>query len=253
MSQTLKCFTAVFVHWRWRTSGTKQTHSLTHLFYSISQLSFGTLMHFAEILDTWALLAMAGKDIVFRFIIEYSSLRYFGPCIIVGLFLYDDFWKMIFWLVLKLISYYRVITSWRILVSFRGFFWRLCFAWWNIWVLHTSSSFALRYFLMWMARPPLFFWSILLWNCALCMRLRVYWSVLCGYLNSLRNCWFQLFKCFRIDEPLVSVIWNSKNRNQRTTTGPSYFKKPQQTDEGLLVLWVVIWLQCFENRGYEPW
>jgi hypothetical protein len=48
-------------------------------------------MHFAEILDTRALLAMAGKDIVFRFIIEYSSLRYFGPCIIVGLFLYDDF------------------------------------------------------------------------------------------------------------------------------------------------------------------
>jgi hypothetical protein len=35
---------------------------------------------------------------------------------------------MIFWLVLKLeISYNRVLISWRILVSFRGFFWRECF------------------------------------------------------------------------------------------------------------------------------
>jgi hypothetical protein len=34
-----------------------------------------------------------GKDIVFRFIIEYSSLRNFGPqvIIIIGLFLYEDF------------------------------------------------------------------------------------------------------------------------------------------------------------------
>jgi hypothetical protein len=33
------------------------------------------------------------KDIVFRFIIEYSSLRDFGPkvIIIIGLFLYEDF------------------------------------------------------------------------------------------------------------------------------------------------------------------
>jgi hypothetical protein len=45
--------------------------------------------------------AYQGKDIVFRFIIEYSSLRNYGPYL-VGLFLYDDFWKMIFWLVLKL-------------------------------------------------------------------------------------------------------------------------------------------------------
>jgi hypothetical protein len=40
-----------------------------------------------------------------------------------------DFWKMVFWLVFnKLeISYNRVIIiiSWRILVSFRGCFWRL--------------------------------------------------------------------------------------------------------------------------------
>jgi hypothetical protein len=35
-------------------------------------------------------LAYQGKDIVFRFIIEYSRLRDFGPWVI-GLFLYEDF------------------------------------------------------------------------------------------------------------------------------------------------------------------
>jgi len=41
---------------------------------------------------------------------------------------------MIFWLVLKLEISYRVIISWRILVSFRGIFEDYIFAWWNIWV-----------------------------------------------------------------------------------------------------------------------
>ncbi len=36
-----------------------------------------------------------GKDILFRFILEYSSLRDFGPWVIC-LFLYEDFWKIIF-------------------------------------------------------------------------------------------------------------------------------------------------------------
>jgi len=45
--------------------------------------------------------AYQGKDIVFRFIIGYSSLRDFGP-LVIGLFLYEDSWKMIFWFVLKL-------------------------------------------------------------------------------------------------------------------------------------------------------
>jgi len=37
-------------------------------------------------------LALVGKDTVLRFIIEYSSLRDFGPyVIIIGLFLYEDF------------------------------------------------------------------------------------------------------------------------------------------------------------------
>jgi hypothetical protein len=40
-------------------------------------------------------LAMVGKDIVFRFIIEYTSLRDFGPWVIV-LFLCMDFFKIIF-------------------------------------------------------------------------------------------------------------------------------------------------------------
>jgi hypothetical protein len=68
-----------------------------------------------------------GKDIVvFRFIIEYSSLRdFYRPLVNRLSFICEDFWKMIFWLVLKLeISYNRVIIiiSWRILVCFRRFF-----------------------------------------------------------------------------------------------------------------------------------
>jgi hypothetical protein len=66
----------------------------------------------------------------FRFIIEYSSLRDFSRYII-GLFLYEDFWKMIFWLVLKLEISYRIIISWKFLVFFRRFFENYIFAWWN--------------------------------------------------------------------------------------------------------------------------
>ncbi len=36
-------------------------------------------------------LAYQGKDIVYRFIIEYSSLRDFGSQVIMGLFLHEDF------------------------------------------------------------------------------------------------------------------------------------------------------------------
>ncbi len=53
-------------------------------------------------------LAYKGKDIVFRFTLEYSSLRAFGPQV-VGLFLYEYFRKMIFWLMLKFEISYRVI------------------------------------------------------------------------------------------------------------------------------------------------
>jgi hypothetical protein len=42
----------------------------------------------------------------------------FGPCVIIGLFLYEDFWKMIFRLVLKLEIIYK---SYNILKDF-GFF-----------------------------------------------------------------------------------------------------------------------------------
>jgi len=45
--------------------------------------------------DDWGCvfgLAYQAKDIVFRFVIGYSSLRHFGPwVIIIGLFLYEDF------------------------------------------------------------------------------------------------------------------------------------------------------------------
>ncbi len=40
-------------------------------------------------------LAYQGKDVVSRFIIENSSLKDFGPYGIV-LFLYEDFWNIIF-------------------------------------------------------------------------------------------------------------------------------------------------------------
>ncbi len=54
--------------------------------------------------------AYQGKDIiVFRFIMEYSSLRDFGSEVIIGLFLYEDF--KIFWLVLKLEISYRVMIT----------------------------------------------------------------------------------------------------------------------------------------------
>ncbi len=82
---------------------------------------------------------------MFIFNIEYCGLMDFGPYI-VGLFLYEDFWKMIFWLVLKLEITYRVMRSWSILVSFRGFFWRLYFCMVKHLNFH-NSSFALRYIL----------------------------------------------------------------------------------------------------------
>jgi len=67
-----------------------------------------------------------------RFIIEYSSsLRDFGHLvIIIGLFFFNMriFERWYFWLVLKLEISYRVIISWRILVSFRGFFLKIIFS-----------------------------------------------------------------------------------------------------------------------------
>jgi hypothetical protein len=70
--------------------------------------------------------------------LEYSSLRdFYKP---LGNnnnnnepIFYRRIFERWFWLVLKLeISYYRVIISWKILVSFRGFFEDYIFAWWNI-------------------------------------------------------------------------------------------------------------------------
>ncbi len=47
---------------------------------------------------------------MFRFIIEYNRLRDFGPYV-VGLFLHEDFLKMIFFLVLKLEFNSTIIIS----------------------------------------------------------------------------------------------------------------------------------------------
>jgi hypothetical protein len=63
-------------------------------------------------------LAYQGKDTMFRFITVYNSLRDFGP-LVIGLFLYEDFWKMIFWLVMELDINYKVMISWKILVDLR--------------------------------------------------------------------------------------------------------------------------------------
>ncbi len=80
-------------------------------------------------------LAYQGNDIVFRFIKEFCSL---------ALFLFEDFWKILFWLVLKLEISYRVMISWRVL---RGLFWRLYFCMVKYLNFH-NSSFALGYFVM---------------------------------------------------------------------------------------------------------
>jgi hypothetical protein len=69
---------------------------------------------------------LVGKDIVFGFIIEYSSLMNVCPYVI-DLFLYEDFWKVILWLVLKIEISCRVMVSWRILVSFGEFFLKIMF------------------------------------------------------------------------------------------------------------------------------
>ncbi len=49
---------------------------------------------------------------MFRFIIVFIiTLKDFGPWVIIGLFFYEDFLKIIFWLVLKLEINNRVMIS----------------------------------------------------------------------------------------------------------------------------------------------
>jgi hypothetical protein len=77
----------------------------------------------------------------------YSSLNGFWPLsnrsIFIWGFLKDDILACV-----EIWDSYRVIISWRILVSFRGFFEDYVFAWWKYLSFHDSSSSALRYFLM---------------------------------------------------------------------------------------------------------
>ncbi len=68
---------------------------------------------------------------------------------------------MIFWLVLKLEINYIVIISWRILVSFRGFFEDYIFAWWNTWVSIIPLLLEDTFLLKWQGHNvtyPLFLW-----------------------------------------------------------------------------------------------
>jgi hypothetical protein len=51
---------------------------------------FNVTLHAMDFGSDFVGIAYQGKDIVFRFLIEYSSLRDFGPYVI-GLFLYKDF------------------------------------------------------------------------------------------------------------------------------------------------------------------
>jgi hypothetical protein len=111
----------------------QSSHVASVFSFFLLSFFFGVFLLSCNIFLLFLSLTYQGKDIVFRLIIEYSSLRDFGPyVIIIGLFLYEDFLKMIFWL--KLEISYRIIISWRFLVSFRGFFEDNIFARWNIWV-----------------------------------------------------------------------------------------------------------------------
>ncbi len=92
--------------------------------HGIYSTSLPCFLSFSLPLVCWPCLRRQGYC-VFKLIIKYSSLRDFGFLgKIIGLFLYEDSRTMIFWLVLKLD---RVILSWRILFSFRGFSWGLYF------------------------------------------------------------------------------------------------------------------------------
>ncbi len=77
-------------------------HKMAKFRHNKKPLVYGLRFTFIEKIQEWTSaqpcliymlfvgLAYQGKDIVFRFIIEYSSLRDFGPYVI-GLFLYEDF------------------------------------------------------------------------------------------------------------------------------------------------------------------
>jgi hypothetical protein len=94
------------------------------VFLQYFNLSFWTKFHHRHWIcpqtKTWQYVNLVTKgftmhkissDFVFRLIVKYNSLMDFGPYVMIGLFLYEDFWKMISWLVLKLELSKRVIIS----------------------------------------------------------------------------------------------------------------------------------------------
>jgi hypothetical protein len=82
----------------------------------------------------------------------------------VCLYLYEDFWKMIFWLVLKLEISYKIIISSRIWFSFRGFFWRLYFCMVKYLSFH-NSSFYLKILLNVNGKPIVWHTPCFLFGC----------------------------------------------------------------------------------------
>ncbi len=90
--------------------------------------------------------------LLFTLLLHWKTIHVICLFVIIGLLLCEDFWKMIFWLVLKLEISYQVIICWRLLgFSLRGFFSK------NIYIyiyfgmvkylsFHNCSSFALTYF-----------------------------------------------------------------------------------------------------------
>jgi hypothetical protein len=79
------------------------------------------------------------------------------------------------------------------------------------------------------------------------------WTGAVRLFEFLKNYWFWFFKCFRIKQPPIQVLW--KNQNERTA-GPNYFKSLKAL-VGFMKNWKIIifygWLFDFsknENHGY---
>jgi hypothetical protein len=82
-----------------------------------------------------------------------------------SIFIYKDFGKMIFRLFLKIELRFKVTISWRILVSFRRFFWKKRkISHGEIFEFFIILLFALTYFLMQMARPPCNTPLVMIWG-----------------------------------------------------------------------------------------
>jgi hypothetical protein len=134
-------FLSFFFFFFWRNISKKPNWTFK-IFLLLTAFSFLSSVFFFAHLYLWKTpklsrfvgLAYQGNDFVFRFMIEYNSLMGFWPLGNRPIFIWGFSEGDTFWLVLKLETSYRVLISWRILVSFRGICDGYIFAWWNIWV-----------------------------------------------------------------------------------------------------------------------